>query len=40
MGQMTTVGQQQTYDLGRELKTLYIDKLNFIGETFDPNTVL
>jgi hypothetical protein len=40
MGQMTVVGQQQTFDLGRELRRLYIENLNFIGDTFDPNTVL
>jgi hypothetical protein len=40
MGQMTIVGQQQTFDLGKELRSLYIDNLNFIGDTFDPNTVL
>ena len=40
MGQMTIVGQQQTFDLGRELKELYIENLSFIGDTFDPNTAL
>ena len=40
MGQMTIVGQQQTFDLGRDLKQLYIDELNFIGEAFDPNCTL
>ena len=40
MGQMTIVGQQQIFDLGRELKELYVENLSFIGDAFDPNTVL
>ncbi|XP_028402517.1 lysophosphatidic acid phosphatase type 6-like [Dendronephthya gigantea] len=39
MGQMTITGQQQTFELGRKLKELYIDDLNFIGQTFDPNSI-
>lgn len=40
LGQMTTVGQQQTFELGKELKKLYIDNLNFLGDMFDPNIIL
>ena len=40
MGQLTVVGQQETYDLGKSLKNLYNDQLNFIGGTFDPKTTL
>lgn len=38
MGQLTVVGQQQTFELGKKLKKLYIDELKFIEGTFDPRT--
>lgn len=38
-GQLTKVGQQQMYDLGRKCGKLYIDDLKFVQETFSPHKV-
>lgn len=38
MGQLTVVGQQQTFNLGKNLRRLYNDELKFIDGTFDPKT--
>lgn len=38
-GQLTVVGQQQAFDLGKDLKQLYNNELKFIGGTFDPRTI-
>ncbi|XP_046857340.1 lysophosphatidic acid phosphatase type 6-like [Xenia sp. Carnegie-2017] len=39
MGALTTVGQQQAYDLGRKLKKYYIDELKLVDDNFDERII-
>lgn len=38
-GQLTPVGALQHRKLGAALRQIYVDKLNFLPETYDPTTV-
>lgn len=39
MGALTTVGQQQAYDLGRKLKKHYIDELKLVDDNLDERII-
>ena len=38
-GQLTKVGQQQMYNLGKKHGAWYTDKLKFLSGTFDPQEI-
>lgn len=40
VGQLTKVGQQQMYELGKKCGKLYIDDLKFVQETCNPQEML
>ena len=35
-GQLTSVGMRQHYNLGKELRSIYIDKLKFLSPNYSP----
>ncbi len=35
LGELTDVGRQSTYDLGRRLRHLYVDQLNFMPSSIE-----
>ena len=38
-GQLTKVGQQQMYELGKKRGKLYVDNLKFLQETYHPEEI-
>ncbi|EJD05488.1 phosphoglycerate mutase-like protein [Fomitiporia mediterranea MF3/22] len=38
LGELTDVGRQSTFNLGRSLRKLYVDKLGFLPDTMSDNT--
>ena len=38
-GQLTKVGQQQMYELGKKRRKLYVDNLKFLQETYHPEEI-
>ena len=38
-GQLTKVGQQQMYELGKKRGELYVDNLKFLQETYHPEEI-
>lgn len=38
-GQLTQVGENQMYNLGRRVRQRYIDELNFLSSKYNPNEI-
>lgn len=39
-GQLTSVGEQQMFDLGRVVRKKYLEELKFLSPEYDPNEIL
>lgn len=39
VGQLTSTGEQQMFNLGSRLKKKYIHDLNFLSENYDPKQI-
>ncbi len=39
LGQLTNIGEQQCFELGRRIRKKYVENLNFLSKEYDPNEI-